>query len=350
MPLATFMKMKGKHYRDPKLSAQHQITFFHRLSHILGKGYPLLEALKITGWDPRLKPTADILTSALGEGDSIHTACQRARFSSTATNFLYFSHVNHDLPKVFTQCKDLLEMKKSYKERFFQVIRYPLFLFVFLIIAFLLLQKTVMPNFLTLFAGQENRTLSIMFGMTHVMNALGVIMILFFFMLLSLKFILPKLPLQRKLHVYEKIPLLKMFQSFSLSFLFTTHLHSLLQAGLTLKESMELMEKHHQYDILSHYSRNILSELSEGKTFAQALYHCPLFRYELTNIFHHTNDMKALQHELEMLADFFMDYIEEKIRTWLQLIQPIFFVCIAIVIISIYASIMLPLYQWMNQI
>ncbi|SFJ21260.1 competence protein ComGB [Halobacillus dabanensis] len=347
---ASFLKMKWNQKNNPRLSIQHQINFFKRLSHILEKGYPLLDALKMTGWDIKLKPTSAIIEAHLRAGAPFHIACEKAHLSQTVTNFLYFSHTHYDLPKCFIQCKDLLEMKQKYKQKLLRVIRYPIFLFIFLVIAFTVMQKTVMPNFITLFEGQNNQNLTLMNAMIFVLNTLGGIAVFIILLLLAFVFILPRLDLSKKISLYENIPPLKIYQSFLLSLLFTTHLYSLLQAGLTLKEAIELMEQHKKYDILSHYSNIILAELSQGKSFAQAIYQCSLFRKELTNIFHHTNDIQALKDELEMLSDFFMEYIEQKINSWLHLIQPIFFIIIAIVIISIYASIMLPLYQWMNQI
>ncbi|MGP4061726.1 type II secretion system F family protein [Halobacillus sp. H74] len=157
MPSDSLRNMKSIRFREPPLSVKHQITFFQRLSHILGKGYPLLDALKMTGWDVALKPTTEAVARSLSKGDTLDAACEKARFSSTVTQFLYFSHIHNDLPKTLKQCKDLLQMKKDYKQRFFQVIRYPLFLFIFLVIAFLILQQTVMPNFVLLFEGQENK-------------------------------------------------------------------------------------------------------------------------------------------------------------------------------------------------
>ncbi|CDQ17983.1 type II secretion system F family protein [Halobacillus karajensis] len=341
---------KWTRFRDTPLSVKHQILFFKRCSHILDKGYPLLEALKMTGWDPQLKPISEILLQSLRSGDPIHLACQKARFSLSVTNFLYFSQVHHDLSKSFRQCKDLLQMKKDYKDRFLRVLRYPLFLFVFLVIACIVLQRTVMPNFIILFEGQNNQSFTLMVNMMHAVNAMGAATIFLFLSGGLLIIILPRISLQKKLPLYEKVPLLKFYQSFSASFLFTTHLYSLLTAGLTIKESLELIRDHKQYKLISYYSERILTDLSSGKTFAQSIYSCPLFRPELTNVFHYTNDIHALKDELEVLAEFFMDYINQKITGWLQIIQPAFFILIAVMIICIYASIMLPLYQWMNQI
>ncbi|WP_226582990.1 type II secretion system F family protein [Halobacillus litoralis] len=349
MHLVSYLKKKFLRSKDPPLPIDHQIIFLHRLSHILKKGYPLVEALQMTGWDHRLKAKADDMILTLKLGEPFSTACERARFSSTVTTFLYFSNFQDNLAEIIHQCRELLQMKKDQKEKLFKVIRYPFLLFIFLIAAFIIMKKTVIPNFLLLFEGEDNKALWLMIVINYMMNISGIVVILFIIAATSFKFILPRLSIQKKLSLYERFPPLKTYHSFNVSFLFTTHLYSLLQAGLTLKQAMELIQGHHQHEILAHYSQRIVLDLSEGKTTASAIHSCSLFRNELTDIFHHTNDMKALQDELEMLSEFFMEYMQEKINSWLQMIQPVFFIGIAIVIVSIYASIMLPLYHWMNQ-
>ncbi|MGR9049384.1 type II secretion system F family protein [Halobacillus faecis] len=350
MHLVSLQKPKWARFRDPPLSVSQQIQFFKRCSHILDKGYPLLDALQMTSWDTKLKSTCDTLTRHLCAGEPIHEAFKKAHFSLSVTNFLYFSQVHHNLSRSFMQCKDMLQMKKDYKEKFIKVIRYPVFLFVFLIIACTILQRTVIPNFLHLFEGEKDGTFRLMIIIMHIMNGTGILVLLTALLLLTIIIILPRMSLKKKLSLYEKVSLLKLYHSYSVSFLFTTHLHSLLQAGLPLKDAIEMINGNKNYELLSYYCNELLQELSNGKTFAQAIYSCPLFRPELTNIFHHTNDIEALKDELELLAEFLMDYLSQRISTWLHIIQPAFFIIIATVIILIYASIMLPLYQWMNQI
>ncbi|MYL71904.1 hypothetical protein GLW00_13635 [Halobacillus litoralis] len=350
MHLALLQKTKWPRFRDPPLPVSQQILFFKRCSHILDKGYPLHDALQMTGWDTKLKSTCDTLTQHLSAGDPIQEAFVKARFSLSVTNFLYFSQIHHNLSRSFQQCKAMLQMKKDYKEKFMKVIRYPVFLFVFLIVACTILQKTVIPNFVHLFEGKKDGTFHLIVILMNVMNGLGILVLLTAILFMAIMIILPRMPFKKKLAFYERISILKMYQSYSVSFLFTTHLHSLLQAGLPLKDAIEMINGNENYELLSHYCNELLIELSNGKTFAQAIYSCPLFRPELTNIFHHTNDVEALKDELELLAEFLMEYLSQKISTWLHVIQPAFFIIIATVIILIYASIMLPLYQWMNQI
>ncbi|MGP4074392.1 type II secretion system F family protein [Halobacillus sp. K22] len=336
--------------RKSKLPVAIQILFFHRLSHILHKGYPLLEALKMTGWDPSLRPLSDELNIHLSKGETIDNAFLHVHFSPLVTNFLYFGRVHQDLPAMFKQCEELLKMKKEYSHKLFQVLRYPLFLLLFLIAAFSILKHTILPNFLLLFQGEDSSSLWFMMALDYFINGIVILSGALLVVLMIMKLILPRLSLNTRIELYEKVPLLKIYHSFMTSFLFTTHLNSLFKAGLPLKQSLEIMSSHHRYELLSFYSEKIILQLAEGKTLGQSVHSCSLLKSELTNLFHQTSDIEALNHELEMLSEFFIEYVQEKMLKWMQMIQPLFFIIIAVIVVCIYASIMLPLYQWMDQI
>ncbi|KHE70703.1 hypothetical protein LD39_11240 [Halobacillus sp. BBL2006] len=303
----------------------------------------------MTGWDPALKNVSEELITHLTRGEKIDVAFQKADFSSMVTNFLYFGRVHHDLPTMFKQCEQLLRMKKDYQQKLLQVLRYPLVLMFFIVIAFTIIKQTILPNFLMLFK-EDVHSLWLMISINYLINGLGILGVGILAISIAYPFIVPRLPLQKKMKLYQKVYVLNYYHSFHLSYLFTTHLHSLLKAGLTLKQSLEIMSQHKKYQLLSHYSQQILLQLEEGVTMGQAMHSCPLLRKELTTLFHHTNDAEALKNELEMLTIFFVEYFQDKATKFLQIIQPAFFILIALIVVCIYASIMLPLYQWMAEI
>lgn len=350
MRSASFLRKKWPIKRTPGPSIQLQIDFFHRLSHILEKGYPLLESLSMTGWDARLQPVSHQLIEVLKGGDTLSLALEKAHFSNTVTQYLSFSQYQDDLPKTFKQCRELLLMKKEYKEKFLAAVRYPVFLLLFLFLTFIIMKRTIIPNFTTLFADQQSSSLTLMHLMNHGLNTAAILFAAIFILGAGLAVFIPMLPFEKKMQVIERIAPLRMYHSYRLSFLFSSHLASLFQAGLPLKDALMLVKEHKQHDILSYYCTNILENLSEGSTISASLHQCRLLRKELTDVFHHTNDMQALMHELDLFSEFLMTLMQEKIQKSIQWIQPVFFVGIAFVIVMVYAAIMLPLYQWMNQL
>ncbi|MBA2173612.1 type II secretion system F family protein [Halobacillus locisalis] len=327
-----------------------QILFFHRVSHILSKGYPLLEALSMTSWDKTLKPISDELNHSLTKGETIDEGFRNAKFSKVVTNYLYFARSQHDLASSFRQCKDILQLRREYTRKVIQATRYPVLLLLFMLVAFSIIQHTVLPNFLVLFEEQSTDTLWLLKGISLFIRTLGVLALLSVLASILLRLITPKLSIDNRIRLFKKIPLFYKGYSFVLSFLFSHHLQTLLQTKLTLKESLEFMRQHQRYDILAHYSEQILNELAFGRTLSQAIHPCEMLRSELTDLFHQTNDVDALNDELELLSEFYMDHMKTTLLKWVQWIQPAFFLLIAFLVITIYASIMLPLYEWMNQL
>ncbi|UOQ42535.1 type II secretion system F family protein [Halobacillus salinarum] len=335
-----------------KLATSTQLLFFHRTGTLLHKGYPLIEALKMASWDAALKPVAAIIIEHLTRGDPIDVAFQNARFSQNIVHFLYFGRLHHDLPFLFQQCKDLLRLQKEYTTKLKQAIRYPFILFLFLTVGFTIIKQNILPNFQALFAGTNQQPFTFLFIqlVNGFINGLLILLILITGLFLLWKMVKPKLVLEKRMKIYERIPLWKSYKQFLFTFLFSTHLSSLLAAGLTLRASLGIIAKQEKYPELAYYGCLILTNLERGNSLGQAVHSCVLFRDEMTSLFHHTNDLEALSQELSTLSQFLMEMLQDRLTMLLQYIQPVFFMMIAVIIIVIYASIMLPLYEWMQQI
>ncbi len=335
-----------------KIPLGKQITFFHRMAALLGKGYPLVDALKMTSWDHSLKPITVSLIQHLTQGDPIDVAFQKVNFTKSAVNFLYFGRIHHDLPSLFQQCEDLLLLQKQYTSKLKQVLRYPLLLLCFLVIAFTIIKQKVLPNFITLFQTNDSKPITFILiqFINYLINGMGLIIVASLVLYVLWKVIKPKLTVEQCLTLYQKVNIWRWVKTYSFTFLLATHLSSLLAAGLTLQAALEMIKSQTKYTELSHYCNLILSSLSEGVTLGQAIHQCPLLKEELTSIFHQVNDLQALSQELTVLSEFLMEQIQDKIMNLIQLVQPVFFIIIAVIIVTIYAAIMLPLYEWMGQI
>ncbi|MFC7060615.1 type II secretion system F family protein [Halobacillus seohaensis] len=329
-----------------------QIRFLNRLCKLLYKGFPLLEALKMTSWDAEFKNTTNEITRQLNIGNPLDIAFQEAHFSKQVVSYLYFSRIHYDLPEMFKQCADLLEMQHEYTKKIKEALRYPLLLFAFVTVAFTVIKQTILPSFQTLFdnGGTKPFSLVILNIVDIMITGVGFIIIIALLLFLLFHLMKNRLSIEQTLFLYEKLPIVKSYKMFSLTFLFSTHLSALVATGLTLKNSLEVISTQPRYPHLSHYGLIILKHLNNGQQLGASLQDCRLLRPELTSIFHHTNDLRTLSEELQVLSEMLVDQFKEKLTKIIQLIQPIFFIGVALVVILIYASIMLPLYQWMKQI
>ncbi|WP_173916160.1 competence type IV pilus assembly protein ComGB [Halobacillus sp. Marseille-Q1614] len=334
------------------LSIKKQITYLNRLSKLLNKGYPILGSLKMASWDPAFHKISSQLMDELNSGSPIDTAFKKANFSPRVVAFLYFARIHKDLPLIIQQCADLLELQYNYSKKLSDSLRYPLLLFIFLILSFTVIKHTILPSFQTLFNDSSAQPWSLM-----ILDTVDILITSIFFTFVALicfcagfYALKHRLSTSQLLNIYEKIPIAKNYLMFTVTFSFATHLSSLLKAGLSLKPALELIKDQNRSPYISYYADHILKQLNEGQLLGASVQSCSFLREEMTSIFHHTTDLQNLSRELQVLSELLIDQLKEKLTKIILILQPVFFLGVACIVVLIYASIMLPLYQWLNEI
>ncbi|SDI95709.1 type II secretion system F family protein [Salimicrobium halophilum] len=327
-----------------------QIHFFKRMSPLLEKGYPVHRALDITGWDEDLKPLTSELLYHFKKGDSLEEAFRKARFSPMVISFLYFGKVRKDFPSLFRQCYQLLVISHDSKKKLWQTLRYPLILLLFLFITFYFMKKSVIPSFESLYAHEEDKpwSLFIFQGLDYTITLVTGLGFLFLTAFLIYKIYAASLPMKRKLEIYKRIPYVQMVKSYIVSYQFAIHASSMLKAGFSLNQVLDILIDQQKQKELSFSAKTMLLSLSEGNTLAMAANASTLMRKEIISVFHEANDNQALADELSLLAFHFLDQLKTKTEKTIELIHPIVLSVAALIIISIYLSIMLPLYNWIQ--
>ncbi|WP_181350095.1 type II secretion system F family protein [Thalassobacillus sp. CUG 92003] len=334
------------------ISINHQILFFKRASYLLSKGYPFLDVLEVITWDDQFKQHASNLMTYLKQGSSVDTAFYKAGFSAKVISFLYFGRFQRDLQQLFSQCSEMLTIQEDYTIRFKRALRYPILLLFFLFATFYILKQAVFPSFFSMLSSGDTSSFALYFiyALDGFITALVYVGVLIVIALIGWLLLQKRLSLQQRLNWYQRVPLYRGYYSHITTFYFTTHFSSLLATGFTLNEALEMMKQQSHYRTLSLYASRIQSGLRTGQTLSQSVQACYFLRPEITTIFHKTSDITTITRDLRTSADMTIAMTKEKMEKWVQLIQPLFFIFIAGIIVMIYASIMLPIYQWMEQI
>ncbi|MFD1018731.1 competence type IV pilus assembly protein ComGB [Thalassobacillus hwangdonensis] len=336
-----------------RLSIHIQKHFLYRLSHLLSKGYPLLEALEVIAWEHDFKNTAAIISEGLKSGKTIDLAFQDAHFSINIVAYLYFARMNSDLETILLECHHMLELESDYMTKLSKVLRYPLILTVFLTIMVVVVDRTIFPAFLEMFQTTIGSNASVGIAV-FIVDILVTVCTVFPVFLVSLwvlwKVYHPRLSTEKKIHLYEKMPLIRSIQSIKVTYTFSVHFQSIFNTGASLKECVQLLRENDKYPILSYYASLILSDLENGYTMAQSINKCALLKDELTTIFHRNADAKTLTRDLSVYANLLLDTVKSKLDRTIEIIQPLFFLFVAIFILLLYGSIMMPMYQWMEQL
>lgn len=351
--MGSFLKKYTKTRRNKLLPQELQLRFLKRLVRLLENGYSLLEALEIIKWDKQLIPTALIVKNAFQDGKTIDEAFEVARFHKTIIAYLFFVRENGDLITSIKKCIAMYEHRLTYIQKFKQITRYPLILLFFFAILLYFIKQSVLPSFESLFH-VNNDASAIVHLLLLVMDYLTLLLMLLSIILLGLCifwfFYKRKIKIENQIKIYNYIPIYRKFLRLHTSFLFATHLSSLLKTGISMKKILTMMSSQQKLPIVSYYTYLMKKEVTNGLELSPLLAQLPLFEKQLSSIFQKSNDIDALEKDLSLYADLLMEEIERKVMKVITYIQPIFFVILACFIVFIYVTLMWPMFQLIKTI
>ncbi|SFA71253.1 competence protein ComGB [Lentibacillus halodurans] len=330
-----------------------QLRFLHRLHRLLNNGYPIIEALEMIQWDNQLKSIASSVMTSLKSGSHFDEALERVHFNQAITAYLYFVRSNGDLLSSIEKCITMFELRMLYMKKFRESARYPLILLVVFALLLYFVKQSVLPSFIDLFQNSAETASTVMLTITLIDFAEQFVVILC--LILSVGFLIwqfnrKKVSIDKQIKFYNMIPLYRQYKRMEISFLFASHLSSLLTTGLSIKEILVNMSSQKKQPILAYYASLLTAELSRGIYVTNLLANLPLIDKQISAMFQKNADTEALEKDLSIYAEFQTEEMHRKIMKAITYIQPIFFLILAGLIIFIYMALMWPMFQLINTI
>lgn len=346
------LKIPLKHFKK-KLNVSTQLTFLKRLSRALTNGYPLLAALETLKWDKNLLHLSEDIIRHIKRGYTLDQSLEKLSFHPLITSFLFFAKEHGDLDASITKCLAIFEKRINHLKKFTRVIRYPIILLIVFSIAFLFIQHTVVPNLLTLF--QQHEQNSFIIHSTIRLSSLLyystiLILIALFITYWVWKRIKSTIPIGLQIKIYHSIPLYSNYLTLNTSFLFATHVESLLKTGLPIKDVLTILSKQQKLPLLSFYATHLKNGLNHGVPISQLMKELTFISPQLASIFQQNSNTDTLEKDLATYSAFITEEINEKIVKFITYIQPVFFILLGLVIILIYLSLLVPMYQFIETI
>ncbi|WP_093217064.1 competence type IV pilus assembly protein ComGB [Sediminibacillus albus] len=353
MDIQASRKLLPRSLLHPKLKSGDQLLFLKRLGRLITSGYPLMEALAMIGWDPRLSDTAAEISDSLYHGQPIDRAFEKARFSQNITSYLYFARSNGDLESTINLCSEMIERQLSQLHQFQKTIRYPLLLIGLFTVLLYFVKNSVYPAFIQIITSSGEAPVITSLSILIIDILFNSMIVFFLGCLIAIPVWLAArqhIPIDRQIKWCSRVPVISSYLRLKTTFLFALHLGSLLKTSIPIKDAFQILNHQQRLPILSFYAGRIASNLENGRHITGILPSLILFEQELTGIFQKNINAKELERDLHIYADFLTDRMQEKINKVIALIQPIVFCLLAGLIIFVYLSIMLPMFQLIKTI
>ncbi|WP_303660191.1 competence type IV pilus assembly protein ComGB [Bacillus cereus] len=333
-----------------------QVLLLRRLGELLEKGYSLLQALEFLQFQLSSAKQLQLqhITEELKNGQSLHDAFHQMLFHPDVLSYLFYAQQHGDVSFALKQGSVLLHRKDKYQKDMMKVLRYPLFLSLFLLGILTVFNLVLLPQFETLYSSLRATSASFT---DHIMSFIQMLpyVIGAFFLIVALGvciyvLYLRKLPPIQRVSIMVRIPLIKTFLILTNSHYFSVQLSGLLQGGLSVLEALTLMieQKHHPF--FQCEAARIEALLIAGEQLDSIIMKSNYYERELSYVIAHGQANGNLATELGDYSELTIEKMEGKIQRILIVIQPVLFTCIGIIVVLMYLAMIMPMFQMMNSI
>lgn len=153
-----------------------------------------------------------------------------------------------------------------------------------------------------------------------------------------------------KARMWTMIPLIKEFYILYQTIFFSREWAFLLQSGFSLNDIIQLMENQDFHLLMKETGKLLKETLLFGDTFSSAMNQLFFLEKEMMVIVSHGENSGQLDRELLYYSQMCIEKLDDKMKKWLVIAQPVIFSFIGLFVIFVYMSLFIPMFQMLDTI
>jgi competence protein ComGB len=328
--------------------------FLSRLAVLLKEGYLLPTALTLllpmhTG---KVDEALSGVTAILKSGGNAAEILKFLGFKDQVLFPVEIAEYHGRLAESIASIAGSFARTEGVRKKLRNILVYPVSLLLFTSVLFLFFRTNYVPNLTKLMeslqTGEESGGVpAYLLNLPDLFIGLFAAVGIFSASFLAL---LKKQPVERQISWLLKFPLLRNFMRLYWSHLLARELGTLLHSGISLQESLQLLQNQTYHAIIQFMSKNCHEKVVTGHPLSVALAHHSSFAGDMASFVRHGEMTGYLGKELILYSEVLMERIEQQTGQILRIIQPSFFIMIAICIVGAYLAILLPMYNLVHTI
>ena len=335
------------------------IVFSRQLTTLLRSGISLLPALEIlSGQVTTSRTFKKILESIVDDLRSGGSFTQSLSKHPTAFSEIYCRTVTvgeqtGNLEMVLNQMADYMERQGEVAKKVKGALTYPMMVMGVGLIVCVVLVVAVMPQMMGMFTAMDVELplpTKILMGTSHILTTYPLYFLIAGSVLAAVVFWLVKQPTGRRLldRLRLKAPLIGIPTLLGELARFSRTLSTLIAAGLSLQEIMELMPQSSNNRVI----RDALTEVSErlilGEGLSEPMCRIDIFPPLLVQMVAVGEESNTLDFTMGVVADFYEVTAEEKTSAMVGMLGPLSTIGIAVMVGFIAISVLMPMYGLMG--
>ena len=339
-----------------KWTVNEQANFLKRTGDLLLRGYPIAEAIESIALQLPANRKEELYRCLveLKQGSPFHVVLNNLGFQKDLIGYVYFAEQHGSFAEALLEGSELALLKDKDMKKLLKLLQYPLLLMFITGFLFVFIENTLLPRFTTLFASlglEENFFTKVLYAFDDyfptaiciILTSLGLTTIYYFF-------IFRKLPILKQRVLLVRIPILGKILKLLFTHYFSIQLSFLLSGGISVSEALSLFEKNYRQPFYSQLAEDIRIKLVTGEKLDTIIASFFFFEKEFPMIIKHGQENGKLEQELLFFSRHCVAAMEERIEKSLKTIQPILYIFIGCLVVSMYLAILLPMFHLLDGI
>lgn len=341
-------KKHSKCIKIKPLTRRQKYEFIYLLGNLLENGFSLEQSIHFMQTiSVKQQPQLNDVEKRLLTGESFAKCLTNIGFTKEQIAPIKFSEVHGDLVTTLKRMSHQMNEREKQRKEMIKVLSYPVLLLVFLFMMILGMKVFIIPQLSEL--SSENNQSSMFQLLDYSLKwGIGFIVIVGVVGVCYDRY-LTKNSQIKKLTLYSRLPIVGSLIKSYYTALFATEWGNLLSQGMEFKDVVLVMKKKGYSSLMQEMAKEIKIKLESGIFIDEPIEDWVFLKPELTWIIRQGEIHGHLGHELRVYGqrewEVFIAECEKKIQ-WLQ---PLTFLLIAVLIISIYGSLLLPIYSGMGE-
>ncbi|MCM3566622.1 competence type IV pilus assembly protein ComGB [Neobacillus mesonae] len=341
---------------NDKWTMNEQASFLRRVGELLARGYPIAEAIESISYhlsDYRKGELHECLIE-LQRGVPFHDVLETLGFHQDLIGYVYFAEQHGSFADALLEGSSLVLLKDKDLKKLLKLLQYPVLLITITGFLFVFIQRTLLPRFITLFNSlglEANFFTKVIYAFeeyfpigVELLSAILSITAIYYF------FSFRKLSVLKQRALLARIPIIGRILKLLFTHYFSIQLSFLLSGGVSVSEALILFEKNKRQPLYSELGKEIKRKLLTGERLETILAAIYIFEKEFPMIIKHGQENGKLEQELLFFSKHCITVMEELIENSLKIIQPILYLFIGFLVVSMYLAILLPMFHLLDGI
>lgn len=339
-----------------KWTLHEQANFLKQVGELLSRGYPIAEAIESISLplpDYRKEELASCL-SELKKGLPFHNVLGGMGFNKDLIGYVYFAEQHGSFAEALQEGSSLTLLKDRDIRKLIRLLQYPVLLLSITGFLFVFVEHTLLPRFTSLFKSlglKENFFSKVVYAFDHYFPAVIEVLVatvclatVYYF------FVFRKFSIIRQRTMLVRIPFIGRILKLLFNHYFSIQLSFLLSGGISISEALLLFEQNQRQLFYSELGKEIKLKLSGGEKLETILTSFSIFEAEFPMVVKHGQDNGRLEQELLFFSKRCVANMEEIVEKSFKTLQPILYLFIGFLIVSMYLAILLPMFHLLDAI